>query len=353
LTFRGEGVALLQGEPHGQRFVYASYYYRSFGHLSSNIRSFNLSNYPVQPAYKDDDVNNNIQQFCNMIAAASNRESVRIPPSASDEVVVEDVKMYDSCHAPPGTSHDKNYGKEMTSSCSIDTYEYGEAMPDSALRSAATNPGVPRRSSMKGSSSSSSSTRRQQQQQQLPTRRASIGAFNNTTIDVHLPGRKDPVIRRRSICFEENVSVQQVIPAASLAEDPKALWLQDSEYDFITTKIMTMVEHVRHSDAIVTIDPNGDISINGTCYDSRGLEHLLVPEISDLKRTRALDCVLHEQFLQRQVGDYDEDSLANIYKFTTVRSQREATHRAHQDAKVADQYLESTRTKFRHRRTSM
>jgi hypothetical protein len=278
-----------------------------------------------------------------MVAATTSQETVTIPPPVSDMADLADVMMYE--YGDAVAYSDMTNGYEMATPCSDDMYGYGEAVPDSALKrnTGSTYPNAPRRSSMKGSSS----TRRQH-----ATRRASVGMCYDTTIDGNLPGTKDPVKRRRSICFENNVSVQRVIPAVSLVEDPTALWLQDNEYDFISTKIRTLLDHVRHSDA-VTIDPNGGLSINGTSYESRGLEHLLTPEISELQKTRAVDCVLQEQFMQRQVGDYDEDSLANIYKFTTVRSQREATNRAHQDAKVADQYLESTRRMFRHRRASM
>ncbi|KAG7373483.1 hypothetical protein IV203_034207 [Nitzschia inconspicua] len=240
------------------------------------------------------------------------------------------------------------YGNETaapssSSSDSASKYGYGDAVPDSDRdTSVSVTTRMPRRSSMKGSSNN-----------KYPRRRASMGACcESSTIEVQLPGQIGPIRRRRSITFEEKVNVQKVEPAISLAEDPSALWLQDREYDFISAKILTLMQHVHESDS-VAVDSDGTLLINGKSVESRGLEQHLTPELTELNKARARDCVMHEQFMQRQVGDYDEDTLANIYKFSTIRSQRQATQRATQDAKEAEEYLQSTRQMFRHRRASM
>ncbi|KAG7340799.1 hypothetical protein IV203_024342 [Nitzschia inconspicua] len=278
-----------------------------------------------------------------------------------------DVSIYGYGDAAPdvpatAVSTRDYYGYETaalsSSSDSASKYGYGDAEPDSASKygygdavlhsdrddsvSATTTTRMPRRSSMKGSSNN-----------KYPRRRASIGACcESSTIEVQLPGQMGTIRRRRSITFEESVNVQRVEPAISLAEDPSALWLQDREYDFISTKILTLIQHVHESDS-VAVDSNGTVLINGTPVESRGLEPHLTPELTELNKARARDCVMHEQFMQRQVGDYDEDTLANIYKFSTIRSQRQATQRATQDAKEVEEYLQSTRQMFRHRRASM
>jgi len=70
----------------------------------------------------------------------------------------------------------------------------------------------------------------------------------------------------------------------------------------------------------------------------------MTPEATEVKKHQAWDSVLNEQFLQRKDGEYDEETLANIYKFSTKRSQSEASKRANQDAAAAEAYL---KTKFR------
>jgi hypothetical protein len=225
----------------------------------------------------------------------------------------------------------------------VSMLEYGEAAPDMphAFEAVPTNNNsntsiMPRRSSLKGSICHRS------------RRRASIGACETT--DIRLPDEKEPTKRRRSITFKEDVFIQEVTPAVALAERPDDLWMREDELGMISEKIVLLLDSVSTGDA--TIDQNGDLSVNGRSHCSRGLERHLAPDLAEVKRRQAVECVMNEQFLQRQVGDYDENALANIYKYSTLRSQREAFLRASRDAMEAEDYLNSTRIKC-HRRASM
>jgi hypothetical protein len=242
-----------------------------------------------------------------------------------NNAALDEADKYGYSDAKPDSANitevDYGYGDAVPDSATV--CGYGDAAPDSACPSDA-SPKMPRRSSMKGSAGPSH-------------RRASIGA-TMSTVDAHLPGNR-PLRRRRSITFQESVDVKQVEPVKSLAEEPDNLWFKDNEYDMMRTKIMTLINHIHSSGESSGIDANGCISVNGKAYCSRGLENLLNPELTQLKTSRALSCVLDEQFLQRQIGDFDEETLANIYKFCTLRSQREASQRASQDALVAADYL--------------
>ncbi|KAL3909948.1 MAG: hypothetical protein SGARI_002353, partial [Bacillariaceae sp.] len=220
------------------------------------------------------------------------------------------------------------YGVAQPDSAKVDKYGYGEAAPDSAIdygygEAAPDSPNrtpsrrTPRRSSMKGSSCRAG-------------RRASVGAVMST-VEVRLPGNK-PLRRRRSITFQENVDVKQVEPVKSLAEEPEKLWFKDNEYDLMRTKIMTMIDHIQMSGDPSGIDEHGGISVNGKTYCYRGLENYFNPELAHLKTVRARGSVMDEQFLQREEGDFDEETMASIYKLNSMRSQREASQRACQDA---------------------
>lgn len=187
----------------------------------------------------------------------------------------------------------------------------------------------PRRSSMKGSGGAvgsplSSSSRR--------SRRASIGA-STADFEVLLPGHRTPVQRRRSIVFDKEVDVQNIEPVRCLATNgPQSLWFQENEYETIKIKTLALLDRVDHSSGV----------IDGKKYCTRGLEKFMTPEATEVMKHQAWDSVLNEQFLQRNDGEFDEDSLANIYKYSTKRSQSEASKRANQDAEVAEAYQKTT-----------
>ncbi|OEU10687.1 hypothetical protein FRACYDRAFT_246440 [Fragilariopsis cylindrus CCMP1102] len=228
---------------------------------------------------------------------------------------------------------------------------------------------MPRRSSMKDSSPSPSPSPESSSRSSSPSRRRrasadedlllampsiishedvlampSISSSNTTTttritenhIEVSLPGRPkhETVRRRRSITFDNDVDVQKIEPIKSLAgkDGSKSLWFQENEYETIKTKTLALLDRV---------DPTSGI-IDGKKYCTRGLEKFMTPEATEVKKHQAWDSVLNEQFLQRKDGEYDEETLANIYKCSTRRSSTEASKRAVEDAVAAEAYLKTT-----------
>jgi hypothetical protein len=164
-------------------------------------------------------------------------------------------------------------------------------------------------------------------------------------VEVLLPvGRPkhDPVKRRRSITFDNDVDVQKIEPIKFLGgngkDGSKSLWFQENEYETIKMKTLALLDRVDHDSGI----------IDGKKYCTRGLEKFMTPEASEVKKHQAWDAVLNEQFLQRKDGENDEETLANIYRYSTKRSQSEASKRANQDAVAAEAYLKTT---FRRRQS--
>eukprot|EP00536_Pseudo-nitzschia_multiseries_P012744 jgi/Psemu1/309371/fgenesh1_kg.504_\ len=181
---------------------------------------------------------------------------------------------------------------------------------------------MPRRSSMKGSAELFSPS--------SVSRRNSIGITER--FEVILPGQSEPVQRRRSISFDNRVNVQKIEPVRLLAADPQSLWYQEIEYDVIKLKTLALLDQVDHSSG----------QMNGKRYCTRGLEKFMEPESTEVKKHQAWDCVLNEQFLQRKDGEFDAQTLADIYRYSTKRSQNEASKRARQDAEEAQAILETT-----------
>jgi hypothetical protein len=213
---------------------------------------------------------------------------------------------------------------------------------------------VPRRSSMKSnspSSRSSSNTSRGSRRRRssidedllaMPSLSSNTARITEDHIEVLLPGRPkhDTIRRRRSITFDNDVDVQKIEPIKSLAgkDGSKSLWFQENEYETIKIKTLALLDRVDHTSGI----------IDGKKYCTRGLEKFMTPEASEVKKHQAWDAVLNEQFLQRKDGENDEETLANIYRYSTKRSQSEASKRANQDAVAAEAYLKTT---FRRRQS--
>jgi hypothetical protein len=246
------------------------------------------------------------------------------PPSSPDygygkAAPDSDISKYGYGDASP----DYGYGDAAPDSDIVSKYGYGDAAPDETP--AITRSQMPRRSSMKGSSPAQA------------RKRASIGGCGQGEVmEVRLPGKHEPVQRRRSITFDESVSVQQVEPVKSLTDNPEALWFQENEYDFIKMKTKALLNKV-----------GLDGTVDGKKYCTRGLEKWMTPEITQVKKRQAWDNVLNEQYLQRQDGEFDDEQLALMYKHSTARSQLEASRRAQGDAEEAAGYLKSTRRAFR------
>lgn len=181
---------------------------------------------------------------------------------------------------------------------------------------------MPRRSSMKGWHESCSPS--------PVSRRNSIGVSER--YEVFLPGRSNPIQRRRSITFDNRVTIQKVEPARALAADPQSLWFQEIEYEAIKLKTLALLDQV---------DPSSGVT-NRKQFCIRGLEKFMEPESAAVKKHQAWDCVLNEQFLQRQDGEFDAQTIADIYRYSTKRSQNEASKRARQDAEDAQAILKTT-----------
>ncbi|KAL3911509.1 MAG: hypothetical protein SGILL_007252 [Bacillariaceae sp.] len=235
----------------------------------------------------------------------------------------QDTAMYGYGDAAPDADAatqqvDYGYGAAAPDTAAKVDYGYGDAAPDSSSVSPR-NSRVPRRSSMKGSSPSS--------------RRASIGPCGEP-MTLRLPGNQEPVRRRRSITFNQEVKVKRVDPVRSLTKNPESLWFQDEEYDMIKEKTVALIHRA-------SID--GDLSDSGRKLCTRGLEKWMCPERTQVKKRQAWDNVLNEQYLQHQDGEYDEEHLAMMYKYSTARSQLEATKRAQNDAEDIKSYLAPTR----------
>eukprot|EP00539_Tryblionella_compressa_P002592 CAMPEP_0178747984 /NCGR_PEP_ID=MMETSP0744-20121128/8635_1 /TAXON_ID=913974 /ORGANISM="Nitzschia punctata, Strain CCMP561" /LENGTH=345 /DNA_ID=CAMNT_0020401301 /DNA_START=33 /DNA_END=1070 /DNA_ORIENTATION=- len=231
------------------------------------------------------------------------------------EAAPDDIAKYGYGDAAPDDVAKYGYGDAAPDD--IAKYGYGDASPDEAAPAGAR---MPRRSSMKGSSSSSA------------RRRASLGACAGETMEVYLPGKREPVKRRRSITFKEQVKVQPMEPAKSLAENPESLWFQEDEYEKIKMKTVALIHKVAE-----------DGTLDGKKYCTRGLEKWMTPEATQVKKRQAWDNVLNEQYLQRQEGAFNDEQLALMYKHSTARSQMEASKRASKDAQEVEGYLKSTR----------
>jgi hypothetical protein len=217
-------------------------------------------------------------------------------------------------------------------------YGYDMATPDSEghrSRSSSPKATVPRRSSMKGSVNSAGTS----------SRRASIGQTRGGgEFQVDLPGHPQPVRRRRSITFNEGVKVFAVYPIKSFTDKPESLWLQDEEISCIQQQITSLVkDKIRCCDTYDSCDSSLESGANDDECCTRGLERMLQPERTKIKRCQAWDTVMNEQYLQRQDGEFDDESLAVMYGHATRRSQREAERRASKDAEEIESYLRSTR----------
>lgn len=178
---------------------------------------------------------------------------------------------------------------------------------------------MPKRSSLKGSE-------RSKAQSPLPERRSE-------TYEILLPGQSKTIERQRSITFEDKVDVQNIEPVRLLATGgSRSLWYQENEYETIKFKTLALLDRVDHSSGIV----------DGKKYCTRGLEKFMTPEATEVKKHQAWDSVLNEQFLQRKDGEFDEETLAMIYMYSTKRSRLEASRRANLDAQASEAYLKTT-----------
>lgn len=184
---------------------------------------------------------------------------------------------------------------------------------------------IPQRSSMKGSDGS-------QVLSPLSERRASVQTHREKYY-ILLPGQTKSIERQRSIFFDDNIDIQYIEPVRLFAAGgPQSLWYQENEYETIKLKTLALLDRVDHFSGVV----------DGKKYCTRGLEKFMSPEANEVKKHQAWDSVLNEQFLQRKDGEFDEETLATIYMYSTKRSRLEANKRAVLDAEASEAYLKVT-----------
>ena len=280
-----------------------------------------------------------------------------------------------------------------------DSYGYGDAAPDVATTANSNNDNyygyssdiycnpkpraratkyeydgtrVPRRSSLKSSGGYSHSYNehnpptnnnigddQHQQQQQPPSRQRAMR--RNSAIEVRVRGERRPIERRRSIDFAETVHVKEVEPVKNLTEDIRQLWLQDDDFAEMKERRRNLVkrykEQQKHgqggvsSSSAVPNLPNingGNHAVyhthEGNYDDSfRGLEKYIDKSARRTKNV-AWDTVLLEQDEQECSGYFDENRIAELYKFSTMESPEKALARAQQDRAAVEEYLTSPRT---------
>eukprot|EP00536_Pseudo-nitzschia_multiseries_P012277 jgi/Psemu1/290179/fgenesh1_pg.461_\ len=157
------------------------------------------------------------------------------------------------------------------------------------------------------------------QPQRCPRR----SSMRNGTTEAKLRGRRNVAKRRRSITFNDNITIQEVVPARCLS--PVNLWFHEQEYRKIRQG---------NFDLLSSLDAGGYRDRNKYC--TRGLEkYMTSPWERQGMKCCAWDSVLIEQRLQRMLGVDCVDSIARLYKWVTFKSMEDALYRAHLDAKEA------------------
>lgn len=164
--------------------------------------------------------------------------------------------------------------------------------------------------------------------------KADNGADDSNVIEVQLPGRRGSIKRQRSLRFNEEVNVRNVVPAKFLSKDPEKLWFQDEEYQSIKRKTRALLSRV---------DSNG--IVDGKRYCTRGLERYMVNQAErDGMKYGAWDSVLLEQRLQRKEGIFCDESIAKLYSYIASKSVQDATQQAFIDANEVASFYEQDET---------
>jgi len=184
---------------------------------------------------------------------------------------------------------------------------------------------VPRRSSLK------MSPRRSSLKMSGLPRRASTGYRGEVTLLLPTGERKK---KRTTISFVNDAKNQmkEIKPIYEMVEDTSRLWFQDDEYLDIKKEIYNIVKS--------TSDKSYKESKSRHC--TRGLEHYTDID-SEETRDLAKKHVIQEYSLQKARGEYNEESIRQMYTFHTIESQVKANERAKNDAKEIKKYLKSAR----------
>lgn len=238
---------------------------------------------------------------------------------ASEEEITADIKCANSTTTDTISNSLPQQEKKKDS---IIDYGYEDASPTLSRSLACSELAMrtPRRSSLR----TSESTLR---------RRASISYRGEVTFI--LPNGKQAK-KRTSISFEEKENqTKEVKPILDMVDNPNRLWFQEEEYVNIKKEIVRILQ-------------NESQSIPSKLDCTRGLEQILCESAKEA-REQANTSVLEEYSMQQNRGEYNGDSLRQIYSFYTIDSQVEAADRADRDRQEVENYLEDTRKLWRRR----
>lgn len=227
---------------------------------------------------------------------------------------------------------DYGYGEAIPDSGSEYNYldlGYGDAAPDIASDPIKNN----------GSPSFAKSQRRSSLKTSGAPRRSSISYSGE--IEVSLPGERK-VRRRTSISFDDIEQVKEVDPVASLTDDPEKLWFQAEEYDLIRQKASILTRVAATGGANLMKSKN-------LCV--RGLESHIDSQNVQEEQYIAWKCVFLEQHIQRGTGQFDDETVSQMYSLASMENKSRAQKRAWQDKKDIEKYTRSNRMMLR--RSSM
>jgi hypothetical protein len=211
-----------------------------------------------------------------------------------------------------------------------DTEKYGYEDPDEVARQR--NPHL----RSYGGSTGGQVRRSSMKQQGAPRRRASINLVG--TVEVHLPGRSKPVLRRTSVEFRDVKRPEQESPRTSTVSDEaeSGHWMTSEEYEKIAHDNLKIVRAIE----------------KGTekQFCTRGLEDRL-GHAGNTERSRleAKQAVWDEQRRQQEAGIYDEVRIMENYRMATVQSKLAAIDRADGDRAEVEKYVKKVRQPRRRR----
>jgi len=194
---------------------------------------------------------------------------------------------------------------------------------------------MPRRSSMK--KKGSASTKR---------RRASISYCGEITLT--LPTGKETK-KRTSISFaDEDTELNQIREAKPVSNmagvDPNRLWFQKEEYNFIKREIVRIIKASKKTENKAG---EGERRKGGWEICTRGLESIMYGNSTKEARQEANMSVIEEYLMQKSRGEYNDDTIRQIYTFYTIDSQVNAKYKADLDRKEIQDYLKDTRNMWR------
>ncbi|KAG7344546.1 hypothetical protein IV203_022554 [Nitzschia inconspicua] len=152
------------------------------------------------------------------------------------------------------------------------------------------------------------------------------------SFQVRLPGNRKPVVRTRSITFDESVRVRRVTSISELSKGrSNELWFNTEEYNVIKRKTFNLIRAVQ----------NGDTA--GVNYCTRGLEKYFDAQKVQHTRAAAWESVLSAQEGQRRNGSYDDLQLSQAYSAVSSQCMEEACKRGQLDHESIERYLHKTK----------